>query len=169
LALEIERKFLVVSDQWKSGALNHRQITDYLIARFEGESGKARIRICDAVAQLTIKGPRRGLTRSEFHVPLLPEDAASMINELARGAAIDKKRYEVKVHDFVWQVDEYLGALEGLVTCDGELPSEQTTFVKPSWAGTDVTGECRFSSSTLAAMLDSRDEAAIASLLALAT
>jgi adenylate cyclase len=165
LALEIKRKFLVVSDEWRMLIRECRIITDHLIARFEDASGKARIRLCDNVAMLTIKGSRRGYARREFHIPLSHSDAASMIEELGQGAAVMKRRNEVSMDGLVWQIDEYLGKLSGLVTCDVELPSEDYSLSKPGWAGADITANATFSSSTLVALLETGNDHEIKRLL----
>lgn len=154
MAIEIERKFLVVSDEWRTLSGEFRLITDHLIAKFEGASGKARIRLCDDTAMLTIKGARRGYARSEFHMPLSQSDAASMIEEFGQGAAVIKRRHDVPLDDLVWQVDEYLGNLTGLVMCDVELPSEDYVLTNPGWAGVDITGNVAFSSTTLAVLTE---------------
>ncbi|MQY46520.1 CYTH domain-containing protein [Rhizobiales bacterium RZME27] len=160
MAVEIERKFLVVDNSWRSQSLKRRSISDHLIARFENENGKARVRICDGAAMLTIKGPRRGFSRNEFHVDLKEEDAQSMVAEFASGPALSKTRHDIEHGGLVWQVDEFGGHLEGLVTCEVELPSENYSFEKPLWAGSEITGDTRYSSSTLADVLSSRDHVA---------
>lgn len=160
MAVEIERKFLVVNETWRSRSLKRRSISDHLIARFENENGKARIRICDGAAMLTIKGPRRGYSRNEFHVDLNEADAQSMVAEFASEPALMKTRHDIEHAGLVWQVDEYSGALEGLVTCEVELPSEDYPLEKPQWAGKEITVDVRYSSSTLAGELSIRDHTA---------
>ncbi len=135
MAVEIERKFLVVNETWRSQSLKRRSISDHLIARFENENGKARIRICDGAAMLTIKGPRRGYSRNEFHVDLTEADAQSMIAEFASEPALVKTRHDIEHAGLVWQVDEYNGALEGLVTCEVELHPRTTPLRSHSGQG----------------------------------
>jgi hypothetical protein len=81
MALEIERKFLVVDQTWRSLTSSSQHIMDHLIASFE--NGKARIRICGGSTILTLKGQRRGIARSEYHVPVSEVDARDMISEFA--------------------------------------------------------------------------------------
>ncbi|WP_410218023.1 CYTH domain-containing protein [Paracoccus sp. (in: a-proteobacteria)] len=151
MAVEIERKFLVLCDAWRDQTIACHHIRDHLIARFE--SGKARIRICDDTATLTLKGNRKGVSRSEFHVSLSHAEAAAMIDEFAGTPAIEKRRYDVPFQGLTWQVDEYLGRLSGLVTSDVELPSENHCFTCPTWAGSDITHDTRYSSGTLARLV----------------
>lgn len=145
--VEIERKFLIKDNAWRPEVICTRHITDYLIARFE--AGKARIRFCDDIATLTLKGQKRGLKRSEFHVTLKEAEACAMVREFVNAPGVEKKRHDVEVAGVTWQVDEYLGALDGLVTADVELPSEDFAFAIPSWAGREVTRDARFGASAL--------------------
>jgi CYTH domain-containing protein len=156
LPLEIERKFLVAKASWRTHAKHSRYISDHLVARFS--SGKARIRICDNASTLTFKGLRQGLSRQEFHIPLEDEHAAGMIAEFATTPALEKQRHEVEVNGVTWQIDEFAGALHGLVTADVELPSETYNLTLPDWAGEEITGNRLFSSSTLALALQEQGD-----------
>lgn len=151
MAVEIERKFLVTSGVWRTRAGRGLHIADYLIAHFE--TGKARIRVCEDTAVLTFKGRRKGFSRSEYHMPLPAEEADAMVAEFATGPALEKLRYEIDVSGVTWQVDEYQGALSGLVTADVELPGEGYALTMPEWAGAEITHDPRYSSGTLAAAL----------------
>lgn len=148
MAIEIERKFLVLGDDWRGQVSRSHLIKDYLIARFE--TGKARIRDCDGKATLTVKGNRTGVSRSEFHFDLSPDQARDMIAELPSSPGLEKRRHEVLFAGLLWEVDEYFGPLSGLVTCDVELPHEQHDFCRPSWAGPEITHDSRYSSAQLA-------------------
>lgn len=163
MALEIERKFLVIDDGWRALAHSNVHIVDYLIARFD--TGKARIRVCDGAATLTIKGQRKKFTRSEFHMPVAPDEASAMIDEFAIGRGLEKRRYEVRTGELTWQVDEYLGRLAGLVMADIELPSESHAFHRPSWIGPEITADHRYSSSVLAKAVQGENAAAQVALL----
>ncbi|MCZ0961056.1 CYTH domain-containing protein [Paracoccus benzoatiresistens] len=147
LALEIERKFLVVHDTWRSRIVRSQHIEDHLIAVFP--KGKVRIRICAGTAALTLKGNRQGIRRSEFHVPLTLAEAALMAEEFGGAPPLRKRRHDVAVSSLVWHVDEYTGPLSGLVTADVELPAEDHPLVLPPWAGPEITADCRFSSAAM--------------------
>lgn len=88
-----------------------------------------------------------------------------MIDELGQGVPVMKRRNEVSMDGLVWQIHEYLGKLSGLVTCDVELPSEDYSLSKPRWAGADITANATFSSSTLAALLETGNDREIKTLL----
>lgn len=151
MAVEIERKFLVAGEDWRSQASASRHIVDHLIARFE--TGKARIRMCDGAATFTLKGQRIGLSRSEYHLDLSPADAAGMVEEFASSPALEKRRHEVHLDGVVWQIDEHLGVLSGLVTADVELPDERHQLALPRWAGPEITHDRRYGSRALAMLL----------------
>lgn len=148
MAIEIERKFLVINEDWRPAAVSSRHIADHLIARFD--AGKARIRVCNNASTLTFKGLRRGIARSEYHIELSADDARDMIAEFSTSPALEKHRFEVEHDGLIWQVDEFGGPLAGLVTVDVELPSRDHSIVPPSWTGAEITGDPRFSSGRLA-------------------
>ncbi len=146
MSIEIERKFLVTSDAWRDQTLGCHHIKDYLVARFE--TGKARIRVCDDQATLTIKGNRTGFPAASF-ISICHPTSGDMISEFPSAPSLEKRRHDIQFCGLLWQVDEYLGALAGLVTCDVELPHERHEFPRPSWAGRDITHDSRYSSAQL--------------------
>jgi adenylate cyclase len=152
LATEIERKFLVNGEGWRKQVERQLHITDHLIASFA--TGKARIRLCNDTATLTLKGNRQGITRSEYHVSIPLPDAEAMVAEFATMPPLRKVRNEVRFGGLVWQVDEYMGRHAGLLTADVELPAADYPLIMPEWAGSDITGDQRYSSRTLAATED---------------
>ncbi|TGN51045.1 CYTH domain-containing protein [Paracoccus liaowanqingii] len=152
MSIEIERKFLVIDRAWRRATSGSCHIRDHLVARFD--MGKARIRICDGAATLTLKGNRTGVSRSEFHFEMDLGDADAIIAEFSIAPPIEKRRHDVPFAGLIWQVDEYLGALAGLVTCDVELAHEDHEFLRPTWAGRDITHDSRYSSGPLARMIE---------------
>jgi adenylate cyclase len=48
-------------------------------------------------------------------------------------------RFEVKIGNHTYEVDEFYGANEGLTVAEIELESESETFTKPNWLGIEVT------------------------------
>jgi CYTH domain-containing protein len=73
MAVEIERKFLVRDDSWRSQVTRQREITDGLIAI--AGSRKVRVRICDQRATLTVKSKTAGLADAEFEYEIPLADA----------------------------------------------------------------------------------------------
>lgn len=146
MANEIERKFLVTGDVWKSSPGTHvRQ--GYLAT---GEAATVRVRVADGRAFLTIKGRRSGMTRAEYEYEIPLSDANEMLDSLGTGALIEKHRHVVREGGLVWEVDRFTGANEGLVLAEVELRSEQQAFDLPRWLGREVTEDERFYNANLA-------------------
>src|SRR6516162_3997058 len=56
MSLEIERKFLVANEGWKTAVIRSVRVRDGLIANNKGH--KARVRIANDVATIALKSPR---------------------------------------------------------------------------------------------------------------
>ena len=148
MAKEIERKFLVKGDAWRSLAegVSYRQ--GYLNSQKERT---VRIRTVGEKAYLTVKGPTQGVTRTQFEYEIPYEDCLAMLEELAEKPIIEKKRYRIPAGSYVWEVDEFFGVNEGLILAEIELPSEDAVFEKPDWIGEEVSGDPRYFNSSLVA------------------
>jgi CYTH domain-containing protein len=70
----------------------------------------------------------------------------------AIGLVIEKTRYKVTHGGFVWEVDVYGGAHEGLVIAEVELSDEGDAPDLPAWLGAEVTGDPRYSNQFLATL-----------------
>lgn len=147
MAKEIERKFLVISDDYKvlARAKHHIQ-QGYLSTRKEAT---IRVRIKDESAFLTIKGINAGITRDEWEYPIPLSDAVEMMR-LSQGSIIDKTRYIVEYENQIWEIDEFKGVHQGLILAEIELNDEAETFPIPQFIGEEVTGNVNYYNSTLA-------------------
>ena len=96
-----------------------------------------------------MKGANDGATRDEWEYPISAADATEMLNRCAVPPVIDKTRYMVDFDGLVWEVDEFHGALAGLVVAEVELPSEDHTVGLPPFIGREVTGDPRYYNSAL--------------------
>lgn len=147
MALEIERKYKVVNDDYRAMASRVYNIKQgYLSPRKEAT---VRVRIKDENAYLTIKGINNGATRNEWEYSIPYEDAIEML-KMSQGVVIEKNRYIVEYEGFVWEVDEFKGAHDGLVIAEIELKDEKETFPSPSFIGEEVTGNVAYYNLTLA-------------------
>ncbi|MGM9707709.1 MAG: CYTH domain-containing protein [Prevotella sp.] len=146
--LEIERKFLVCSEDYKQQAFHHSRIKQGYISSRRGAT--VRVRLRDGQGFLTIKGPSdaKGMSRYEFEKEISAEEAAHLF-ELCEPGIIDKTRYLVRAGNHTFEVDEFYGDNEGLVMAEVELQSETETFEKPSFIGQEVTGDRRYYNSHL--------------------
>ena len=149
MSVEIERKFLVKNDSYRTQAYGHYEILQGYIAHENGRS--VRVRITDKEAILTIKGPSdsKGMSRFEWN-HLIQADEARELFELHQSGAIEKTRYLVHSGPHVFEVDEFHGENEGLVMAEVELSSETESFEKPDFIGKEVTGDHRYYNAYLA-------------------
>ena len=145
---EIEHKYLVRKDLWfavhKPNGVNIRQ--GYLQTDPEKT---IRIRTTGTTAFLTIKGPSKNATRSEFEYPIPPDEAEELL-KLCTLPVIEKVRYRMEVAGKIWEVDEFFGANDGLILAEIELRSPDETYEKPAWIGEEVTQDHRYHNSCLA-------------------
>ena len=146
MAKEIERKFLVKGDKWKSMAEGVLYRQGYLNSVKERT---VRIRTVGDKAFLTIKGITVGATRAEYEYPISFDDCNAMLDTLAEKPIIEKKRYKIPQDRFVWEIDEFFGENQGLIVAEIELESEDQEFDKPDWIGEEVTGDPRYFNSNL--------------------
>ncbi|PUA28501.1 MAG: adenylate cyclase [Cellvibrio sp. 79] len=151
MAIEIERKFLVHGDAWRDApAVFYSQ--GYLS---RAKERTVRVRVAGEEAFLTIKGITTGASRAEFEYPIPLWDARNLL-ALCEQPLIEKYRRKILHEGFVWEVDEFLGDNAGLVIAEIELPTEDTLFSKPLWAGVEVTSDTRYYNSNLASQPYSR-------------
>lgn len=146
--IEIERKFLTTSDDFKTLAFKQNRIIQGYLSRIPERT--VRIRIRDEKGFLTIKGNTNtsGLSRFEWEKEI-PVDEAKALLHLCEKGVIDKIRYEVKVGRHIFEVDEFYGENKGLIIAEIELQSENETFEKPIWLGKEVTNEIKYYNSYL--------------------
>lgn len=145
---EIERKFLVRDDSYKSMAYGKKRIKQGYICSERGCT--VRVRIQDGEGYLTIKGPSdaAGMSRYEWE-HLLPLQEAEELMKLCEPGMIDKTRYLVRAGDHVFEVDEFYGENAGLVVAEVELTGENESFVHPPFLGKEVTGQVKYYNSFL--------------------
>ena len=141
--IEIERKFLVLSDDFIKEAFTQKRIVQgYLNSTPERT---VRVRIKEDKAFLTIKGKGNssGTTRLEWETEILVHDAEKLLAICEHGI-IDKIRHEIKVGQHVFEVDVFAAENEGLMMAEIELQSENEAFNIPAWLGEEVTNDERF-------------------------
>lgn len=141
--LEIERKFLVLNDSYKTISKN-----SYLIKQGFLNSDKnrvVRVRITDDKSFLTIKGKStdNGLSRYEWEKEINLSDAMSLL-KLCEDGIIEKRRYLVPYKKHIFEIDEFFGENSGLVIAEVELESVNQDIEKPKWLGKEVTGDTKY-------------------------
>ena len=118
--IEIERKFLVTSDTFKNLAIAKNRIVQGFLNTDPERT--VRVRIIGEMAFLTVKG---------------------------KGNETGVTRFEVKVGNHIFEVDEFFEDNQGLVIAEIELSSESEFFEKPDWLGEEVSGITKYYNSQL--------------------
>jgi CYTH domain-containing protein len=146
--VEIERKFLVKSDAYKKEATSKKRIVQGFLNTHSKRT--VRVRIQEEKAFITVKGisNESGTSRFEWEKEIAIPDAEDLI-QLCEETVIEKVRYEIPKGRFVFEVDEFLGANQGLVIAEIELKEEKDTFERPKWLGEEVTGQIKYYNSLL--------------------
>lgn len=148
--IEIERKFLVKDDSFKTAAFAKNHIAQGYLS--SAPERTVRVRIKGNKGFITIKGASNdaGLSRFEWEKEIPLAEAEKLLLLCEKGV-IDKTRFEIKLGSHVFEVDEFYGENEGLIIAEIELNSETETFEKPNWLGAEVTGNNRYYNSYLSA------------------
>ena len=146
MGTEIERKFLLKNDAWRSLATGTRYRQGYLN---RSKECTVRIRTTDGKAYLTIKGPNTGATRIEYEYAIPESDAKSLLDNFCEKPIIEKIRYKIDFGGRVWEVDEFLSENTGLIVAELEMESEDQYFEKPEWIGDEVTGDPKYYNASL--------------------
>ncbi len=99
---------------------------------------------------LNVKGPTTGTARLEFEYPIPAPDARQMLEALCVGTPVEKVRYPIEHHGYVWELDVFSGRNEGLVLVEVELEEADDQPSVPDWVGSEVTDDPRYYNANLA-------------------
>lgn len=141
--VEIERKFLVKSDEFKAQAFAQNKIAQGYLSSLPERT--VRIRIKGEKGFITIKGigHHGGMTRFEWENEIPLAEAQELLKLCEKGK-IEKTRFEIQSGKHVFEVDEFYGENQGLIIAEIELESETESFEKPHWLGDEVTNDERY-------------------------
>lgn len=152
---EIERKFLVTGDAWRSLArtgLACRQ--GYLSSSTDAT---VRVRLIGGKGFLTIKGRTKGISRAEMEYEIPATDAEYMLDHLCGTRIVSKTRYVLNINGLKWEVDEFHGAHLGLVLVEIELEYEDQPIDLPEWVGEEVSCDYHYTNVFLASHSHKRE------------
>lgn len=147
MAIEIERKFLITSDAWRSEADAGARYRQGYLTRVIGETdvkASVRVRTAGEKAFLNIKSAELGIRRLEYEYAIPLAEAEEMLESLCLGRLVEKTRYHVPVGRHVWEIDVFEGENAGLVVAEIELGAEDEAFEMPDWAGEEVSDDPRY-------------------------
>lgn len=150
MAREIERKFLVLNDDWRAACGAPSRLRQGYLAIAEKSVTRVRLDDSAQAAFITIKSAEKGVARDEFEYGVPVPDAQALL-ALCTGSVIDKTRYRVDAgNGLTWEIDVFAGDNDGLVVAEIELPQESTPFARPAWLGAEVTHDRRYYNAALA-------------------
>lgn len=142
MAVEIERKFLVIGDAWRAAATERIAMRQGYLTKSGPNS--VRIRLTGDEARLNMKSAEIGTTRLEFDWAVPRSDAEQILDQLCHRPLIEKVRHLVKIGTHLWEVDEFEGDNAGLVVAEIELSVADQPYQRPEWLGREVTLERRY-------------------------
>ena len=146
MGVEIERKFLVKNETWRSNVVESYFIRQgYLNSDPERT---VRIRIKNEKGILTIKGKNDNFTRKEFEYEIPYTEACQLI-ELCQKPIIEKTRYLYYFRGLTWEIDVFDGDNSGLIIAEVELDNENQVIDLPDWVGEEVSSDIRYYNSSL--------------------
>ena len=155
---EIERKFLLRDDSWRSLVINRYDIIQGYVCREPGKTVRLRLRTeADGRQQafLTFKYKIASFTRFEWEREISVDDFRALL-PMCGNRIIDKPRYILPAEaagspqstcsgvPLKWEIDEFRQPNPGLVLAEIELPSEDTDFVRPPFLADEVTHDPRY-------------------------
>tara|TARA_Y100001968_G_C18975412_1_gene534287 strand:- start:120 stop:620 length:501 start_codon:yes stop_codon:yes gene_type:complete len=148
MGIEIERRFLVENEDWRSQVLLSEDFRQaYLNSTVDEWTTRVRI-IDNNEAFITLKSSINGLVNYEFEYPIPNKDANELFN-LSK-YKITKTRYQLKTNEKNWVVDSFGDSNSSLKIAEIELISESEQIKVPKWCGQEITGMKSFSNASLA-------------------
>ncbi|MGM9813005.1 MAG: CYTH domain-containing protein [Muribaculaceae bacterium] len=147
MAKEIEHKYLAISNEYQTMAKSRQIICQGYLS--VDKERTVRVRTIDNRGFVTIKGENQGALRQEFEYEIPVADAKEMLDTLCLKPIIEKCRYIVMFEGEKWEVDEFKGALNGLILAEIELPDVNHKYSIPKFVGKNVTGDPRYYNSVL--------------------
>lgn len=146
--IEIERKFLISSDQFREYATSKTRIVQGFLNTHADRT--VRVRLKGERGYITVKGRSNasGTTRFEWEKEISLKEAEALL-ELCEPGILEKSRFEIPFGNHMYVVDQFYGLNEGLIIAEVELNTENEIFQKPKWLGKEVTGDVRYYNSQL--------------------
>jgi len=148
MALEIERRFFVVSDAWQALEVRQEQLAQGYLS--EGpDAVVVRVRRSREQAWLTLKAPTSNPEiRQEFEYAIPQADADALLALTPR--RVEKTRHHLSCPGGEWVVDVFAGANAPLVIAEVERENPQAPLTIPPWCGEEITGRGELSNAALA-------------------
>ena len=143
---EIERKFLVLNNDFMNDSYENYAIKQGFISN--DPERVVRIRIARNKGFLTIKGKNIGIERLEWEKEIAIKEAEILLT-LCKKPILDKTRFLVNFHSFIYEIDVFNNENHGLIIAELELENSNQPFEKPLWLGKEVSDDNRYYNSNL--------------------
>lgn len=148
MATEIEHKFLLRNDRWRSQVeRSARMRQGYLTS---DARCSVRVRIADGQGFLNLKSGALGIQRSEYEYPIPLAEAEEILDILCEKPLLEKTRHFLWFGEHLWEIDEFEGDNAGLIVAEVELSRSGEPFARPDWLGEEVSHDIRYYNSQLA-------------------
>src|ERR1700761_9720096 len=102
MAIEIERKFLVLNDDWRKEAMKAIPMRHGYLTGSEGRAS-VRVRIEGTAGKLNIKAAIAGAARAEYEDDIPAAEAEGQLSTLC-GGLILKTRHYVEREGLIWEI-----------------------------------------------------------------
>jgi len=141
--IEIERKFLVTSNDFINESKVHFEIAQGYISTNPDRTVRVRVKGDNGYLTIKGKGNESGMSRFEWEKEISLEDAKNLL-QLCEKGVIHKTRYNINKGKHIFEVDVFHGENDKLIIAEIELQNEQEFFEKPKWLGEEVTNNEKY-------------------------
>lgn len=146
MALEIEDKFLVISDDWREEVEETTLISQTYLITTKIITVRTRLETNrNAILCVKLRERNGGTPEYEWRMPRF---LAKWFSKWST-RTLKKQRHRVPLDELTIEVDEFLGNLTGLVLAEVELPQAGHQYKKPKWFGKNVTRDKRYKNALL--------------------
>jgi CYTH domain-containing protein len=145
---EIERKFLVKSNFFKTLSINKKHIIQGYLSKDPNRTVRVRLKNKEGSLTIKVRSNKEGISRFEWEI-FIPESEAKSLLELAIDTPIEKIRYFIPHGPLKIEVDEFLSPRKRLVLAEIQLPKKNTPFKKTDWLGEELTGNTNYYNSMM--------------------
>ena len=125
MPIEIERKFLVRSDEWRRSVHHSQRFCQGYLTHSDERS--VRVRRAGDQGFITVKGAGR-LVRPEYEYAIPVNEAEELLQSLCRRPLLEKTRHSLWHEGLWWAIDEFAGDNAEAVMAEIELASPEQPF-----------------------------------------
>lgn len=150
---EIERRFLVVNQDWRKLIIGQAELIKQFYLVVEDNCSirvrRSSLSYKDAEVTFKISSPEGIHERYEFN-HLVPIKQYDIFMHQMDGFLIQKTRYKIQYRDDIfWEIDVFEKENKGLVIAEIEIPSIDFELDIPNWLGEEITENPEYLNSSL--------------------